>query len=198
MPSPACGHCGYCAEGLRGPTCPECGAPWADEPPRPPVDVCIAVSLCLIAFPGLFSLAVWHTSDGSHWWTPRPLLVILAGFFTASPVGCFLGASLLAGLHAIPILAGRTRLNASLAVPVASLLCFQWVWLGMSVPYGLRYQGAQYVTACLIGQAIVTATLATIWFSGRGRQSFVRCSLFTIISGVWLTTYAFPWLGETP
>jgi hypothetical protein len=125
------------------------------------------------------------------------MLIVAPGFIAESSMACFLAAGLLAGLHAIPILRGRTRMSVHLAVPVAALLLFEWLWLLAGVPHGQRYQGGQYVTTCFVGQAIVTAALAAIWFSSRGKHSFARCAMFTIVSGLWVTTYAFPWLGET-
>jgi len=75
----------------------------------------------------------------------------------------------------------------------ASAICFRIGWV-----YGEKYEGLAFTSACatLIGCMFLAIVIAG-WIAV-GRRTLLPRILGEALVFVWLFTYAFPYLGETP
>jgi hypothetical protein len=64
--------------------------------------------------------------------------------------------------------------------------------------YGIRYQGLTYTITCVVASTAMLACCAFILWRARKRASFSGSVLLHTLTFVWLASYAFPYLGETP
>ncbi len=115
---------------------------------------------------------------------PAPVVILL---FTA----CFLLwlPSLHKGRPALP-----TRSVAlAVAVAVVSSAVYATNW-----SYGLRYQGLAHTAACLALSLLFAACTLGAVCRARKRPSFKAVLAAHTLTFVWLASYAFPYLGETP
>lgn len=76
------------------------------------------------------------------------------------------------------------------------VLLLSLVWFGMSLDYGIRYQGGAYVAIAFGLNLLIAATIGVFFVRGRNSPSF-RCSLISHwLLVAWIVSFAFPYLGE--
>jgi hypothetical protein len=132
---------------------------------------------------------------------PMPATLAIPAFFTADrPIGWLVlalpGVAFLLWVLPVRDWSSAIPKRSSVLVRVVGVLSAAWFAFGWH--WAIHYQGWTYT--------LVTALLslaALVWLERlRARQAadpgyrrwvFYHCLLF-----VWLFTYAFPWLGETP
>jgi hypothetical protein len=79
---------------------------------------------------------------------------------------------------------------------VAAVASFVWFIGGWR--YGLQYQGKPYVVSCLAISVAMLGLLSTLLILARRSPTWhYRLGFHFLLFG-WLTTYAFPYLGELP
>jgi len=79
---------------------------------------------------------------------------------------------------------------------LGTLLSALWYLSGWS--YGLKYEGANYTLGCLmLSITLFVASAIALWLA-TSSPSFLKAILSQTLIFLWLGTYAFPWLGETP
>jgi hypothetical protein len=72
------------------------------------------------------------------------------------------------------------------------------VFFALDWNFGIKYQGAAYVTWCL-GLAVASAALLILLFAWNQRtQRWATSALFHFVLFSWLCTYAMPYMGEMP
>ena len=83
---------------------------------------------------------------------------------------------------------------------LATATAFSIIWfVGDGWKYGLQYQGSQYThLVCAINFVWVASLWALVIYDWKRAPSFGANLLFHWIVFVWLSWYAFPWLGELP
>lgn len=115
---------------------------------------------------------------------PAPVVILL---FTA----CFLLwlPSLYAGRPAVPT--RSVALGVTVAVVSTAVYAISW-------SYGLRYQGLAHTTACFALNLLFAMCSLVAVRRARKYPSFNAALAAHTITFVWLASYAFPYLGETP
>jgi hypothetical protein len=115
-----------------------------------------------------------------------PLLLVVL-FYVAT--FCVWNLSLFQGDFSVP----RRTLVLLVLGTLLSVLWYLYGW-----KYGLRYEEATYTRGCLVlSMALWVMSAIALWF-GTTSPSFLKAIFSQTLIFLWLGTYAFPWLGETP
>jgi hypothetical protein len=115
---------------------------------------------------------------------PLPLVIaIVVAAFAAWSFPLFRGSP------KIPL---RTILLLLVAVACSA------VWYVLGWGYGVKYEGLRYTVSCLSLNCAFALMSALLTWRARTAPSYgLSLSVHTLLF-IWLVTYAFPYLGETP
>jgi len=129
---------------------------------------------------------------------PAPFPLILLGFTFVPPMLLPLIAGGVSILWSIQIAFGNPTIPVRTAVLAISIAVGSLGWFAAGWRYGLQYQGRSFVwfTALFSVLFMVLVGAAVSW--GRRRPSLAASTLAHGLIFLWLFSYAFPYLGETP
>jgi hypothetical protein len=96
----------------------------------------------------------------------------------------------------LPLLTGQKRVPNRTKIASIVLVSLSLVFLALSWPYGLKYQGALHTVAMYLFNGAFWAALLVIGRRNTREPVYASNFLFHWLLFAWLGWVAFPWLGE--
>jgi hypothetical protein len=133
--------------------------------------------------------------------SPGPLTLVLPAFMGVPTQLLPILGALLFALWEVPILLGRPEQSV---LPIRSWILLALVaalstaFFSASWAYGEKYEGHAFTLACAYLSACLFVASSLCGVFAFRRRSFALRLLAEALTFVWLFTYAFPYLGETP
>ena len=133
--------------------------------------------------------------------SPGPLTLIVPGFMGVPVSTLPVIAAFLFVAWEMPLMLNRPSRSAFpirtwVLVAVAGILsaiCFRTGWVD-----GERYEGLAFTSACATLSGCMFIAIVIAGWIAAGRRTLLPRILGEALVFVWLFTYAFPYLGETP
>jgi Ca2+/Na+ antiporter len=95
-----------------------------------------------------------------------------------------------------PLLKGQEQIPKRTKVMTMALIVLSAVFLVISWPYGIEYQGVKHTIIMYLFNFCFWYILFRIYRANTRQISFITNFLFHWITFAWLGWVAFPWLGE--
>jgi hypothetical protein len=96
------------------------------------------------------------------------------------------------------LLFGLSRIPMRTLVLLGVIWAVNLLWITAGVSTAWDYHGHTYTAGIVVINVTIPLALAGLWIAARKRPSFLRSLAFHWLAWVWLTLYAFPYLGVLP
>jgi hypothetical protein len=137
-------------------------------------------------------LALYTGTPGNVWFAVL-LFVANIGAFVY-----FLAPALVFRILATPLFRSRPRLPLWVLAVFGLSVAAVAAYFALSWSYGLRYQGDVITLGLAYLNAVTVVGLLIVAVRNRFNPTFLSSFVFTWWLVLWLSTYAFPYLGELP
>jgi hypothetical protein len=139
--------------------------------------------------PAPLLMVLFHIRS-EHIWSRWPRLAVDLIPALVAPLAFFVWfPGLFAGALRVP----RRSLAGFGTFVLADVLHF-----ALGLAYGVEYQGMTYTAALILLNAILVCAAGVLLVRARRTPSFRTNLAFHLVSAVWLSWCAMPWLGELP
>jgi hypothetical protein len=158
----------------------------------------VVLAALLTAGAATVSLGLLPTMGSPTILAPAPFLLAIPGFLGVPPLLLPPMAGFLCGLWCFRIARGNSTIPVRTLVLAVVIAAGSVWWFASGWRLGVQYEGRGFVQVTASASAGLVLLTACALFYGRKRPSIGATTLAHGLLFVWLFSYAFPYLGETP